>query len=94
MAIEGIGLAGMRVAKEGWSAWFLCFSYDTVYRPGAQNQAADCLSRILFLVTVEHIENPEMVAAVFSRLPSLSRGGFTAKSCPELSLLRTQILKG
>lgn len=40
LATKGIGWAGMRVAR--WSARLLCFTYNVEYRPGSQNQAADC----------------------------------------------------
>lgn len=93
LATKGIGRAGMRVAR--WSVQLLCFLYDIEYRPGAQNQAADCLSRLPLPVTTEDIEEPEMVAAVFAGLHSVSMEDFTiaSESCPELWLLRTQILK-
>lgn len=32
---KGLGRAGMRIAR--WSARLLCFTYDVVYRAGAQN---------------------------------------------------------
>ena len=44
LTTKGIGRAGMRVAR--WSACLLYFDYDIVYRPGSQNDTADCLSRL------------------------------------------------
>lgn len=88
LAIKGLGRAGMRVAQ--WSARLLCFAYDIEYRPGSQNQAADCLSRLLLPTRTAAMEEAEMVASVLS---SLSVDDFTPSSaqCPSLTLLCAQI---
>lgn len=91
LATKGIGRAGMRVAR--WSARLLCFTYGMEYKPGSQNQTADCLSRLPLPANTAAVEEPEMVASV---LPALSVSDFTSSSaqCPELTLLRAQIQKG
>uniref|UniRef100_A0A096M5I9 Gypsy retrotransposon integrase-like protein 1 n=1 Tax=Poecilia formosa TaxID=48698 RepID=A0A096M5I9_POEFO len=91
LATKGIGRAGMRVAR--WSARLLCFTYDLEYRPGSQNQAADCLSRLPLPMDSTPVDEPDMVASIVS---ALSVAEFTSASsqCHELTLLRGQIEKG
>lgn len=91
LATKGIGWAGMRVAR--WSARLLCFTYNVEYRPGSQNQAADCLSCLPLPADTDTGEEPDMVASI---LPALSVSDFTASSAqyPEITLLRAQIEKG
>lgn len=93
---KGIGRAGMRVTR--WSARLLCFNYDIVYRPGAQNHAADCLSRL----PLPYDQNcspdmePEAVAAVSVLLTAVPMSDFSdfCSSCPELCQLRNYMTKG
>uniref|UniRef100_A0A3P9H5V6 Gypsy retrotransposon integrase-like protein 1 n=1 Tax=Oryzias latipes TaxID=8090 RepID=A0A3P9H5V6_ORYLA len=96
LATKGLGRAGMRIAR--WSARLLCFTYDVEYRAGAQNYAADCLSR-LPLPSVENAEpvvEPELVALLDTELKALTVKDFTAacQVCPELTALREQMKQG
>ncbi|KAJ8333804.1 hypothetical protein SKAU_G00411230 [Synaphobranchus kaupii] len=92
----GLGRAGMHIAR--WSSRLLCFDYDVIYRPGAQNFPADCLSRLPLPARSEppvDVE-PEFVAMLSTALSTLPVSEFEAAcaDCPELSALRSQINKG
>lgn len=52
-----------------------------------------CTALVLKIIIAEQEEEPEMVAAVFSGLHSLSMEElkFASEACPELNLLKTQI---
>nr|XP_055032791.1 uncharacterized protein K02A2.6-like [Misgurnus anguillicaudatus] len=93
---KGLGRAGMRIAR--WSARLLCFTYDVVYRAGAQNYAADCLSRLPLPSeeNAEPVTEPELVALLDTELKALSVKDFAAacKTCPELTAIRAQMKKG
>lgn len=86
----------MRIAC--WSARLLCFNYDIVYRPGAQNHAAYCLSRL----PLPHHQNdlpdmePETVAAVSVLLTAVPMSDLSdaCSSCPELRQLRRYMTNG
>ncbi|KAJ8362815.1 hypothetical protein SKAU_G00116460 [Synaphobranchus kaupii] len=71
LTTKGLGRAGMRIAR--WSARLLCFDYDVIYRPGAQNFTADCLSRLPLPACSEppvDVE-PEFVAMLSTALSAL-----------------------
>ncbi len=70
LTTKGLGRAGMRIAQ--WSARLLCFTYDVVYRAGAQSQAADCLSRLPLPSdeNAEPVTEPELVALLDTELKS------------------------
>uniref|UniRef100_A0A3B5PS62 Gypsy retrotransposon integrase-like protein 1 n=1 Tax=Xiphophorus maculatus TaxID=8083 RepID=A0A3B5PS62_XIPMA len=91
LATKGIGRAGMRVAR--WSARLLCFTYDLEYRPGSQNQAADCLSWLPLPMDSTPVDEPDMVASIVSAL-SVTEFTSASSQCHELTLLRGQIEKG
>jgi len=86
----------MRIAR--WSARLLCFTYDVVYRAGAQNYAADCLSRLPLPSeeNAESVTEPELVALLDTELKALSVKDFAVacEACPELTAIRAQIKKG
>lgn len=92
---KGLGRAGMRIAR--WSARLLYFTYDVVYRAGAQNYAADCLSRLPLPSeeNAEPVTEPELVALLDTELKALSVKDFAVacKTCPELTAIRAQIKK-
>ncbi|XP_037611722.1 uncharacterized protein K02A2.6-like [Sebastes umbrosus] len=96
LATKGLGRAGMRIAR--WSARLLCFTYDIVYRAGAQNYAADCLSRLPLPSeeNAEPVSEPELVALLDTELRALSVKDFAVAcaACPELTALRAQVKKG
>ena len=96
LTTKGLGRAGMRIAR--WSARLLCFTYDVVYRPGAQNHAADCLSRLPLPSeeNAEAVTEPELVALLDTELKALSVTDFTGacEACPELTALRMQMERG
>lgn len=93
---KGLGRAGMRIAR--WSARLLYFTYDVVYRAGAQNYAADCLSRLPLPSeeNAEPVTEPELVALLDTELKALSVKDFAVacETCPELTAIRAQIKKG
>ncbi|KAJ8356711.1 hypothetical protein SKAU_G00195050 [Synaphobranchus kaupii] len=96
LTTKGLGRAGMRIAR--WSVRLLCFDYDVIYRPGAQNFTADCLPRLPLPACSEppvDVE-PEFVAMLSTALSALPVSEFEAAcaDCPELSALRSQINKG
>ncbi len=96
LATKGMGRADMRIAR--WSARLLCFNYDIVYRPGAQNQAADCLSCLPLPYEQDCSPDmePETVAAVSILLTAVPMSDFTdiCSFCPELRKLHTYMTKG
>lgn len=96
LATKGLGRAGMRIAR--WSARLLCFTYDMEYRPGSQNQPADCFSRLPLPAEedTESVTEPELVALLDTELKALSIDQFTeaCEACPELTALREQIHRG
>lgn len=71
------------------------FTYDMVYRTGAKNHAADCLSRLPLPSeeNAEAVPEPELVALLDTELKALSVNDFTVacEACPELTALRAQI---
>lgn len=93
---KGTDRAGMRIAR--WEARLLCFNYDVIYRPGAQNCTADCLSRLPLPASDEDCMDaePEFVTFMSSATATLSPAEFasTSATCAELSALRTQIARG
>ena len=91
LATKGIGRTDMRVAR--WSARLLCFTYDVEYRPGSQNQAVDCLSRLPLTTHTAAMEENELVASVLYTL-SVSDVTSSSAQCPEHTRLRAQIEKG
>lgn len=96
LCTKGTDRAGMRIAR--WSARLLCFNYDVIYRAGALNQTADCLSRLPLPTSDadEHETEPEVVAMLSTAQAAITPAEFTSSSelCPELSALRLQIQKG
>lgn len=76
LATKGLGCAGMRIAW--WSARLMYLTYDMVYHAGAQNHAADCLSRL----PLPSEENVEAVTEDFA---------VACEACPELTALRAHI---
>ncbi len=66
LSTKGTDRAGMRIAR--WSAHLLCFTYDVVYRAGAQNHTADCLSHLPLPTSSPLAEDtdPELVALLSS----------------------------
>lgn len=96
LSSKGTDRAGMRIAR--WAARLLCFNYDVIYRPGAQNCTADCLSRLPLPASDEDCMDtePEFVAFMSPAMSALSPAEFASASatCSELSALRTQIARG
>ena len=96
LSSKGTVRAGMLIAR--WAARLLCFNYDVIYRPGAQNCTADCLSRLPLPASDEDCMDaePEFVAFMSPEMSALSPAEFASASatCSELSALRSQIACG
>lgn len=104
LTTKGVGRAGLRVSR--WSARLMSYNYDIIYRPGAENAPADCMSRLPLpaapspdgSVEPAHMEDsdPEIVALLSTARNSLSAADLDSAcaSCPEITNLRTQITCG
>ncbi len=57
-----------------WAARLLCFNYDVIYRPGALNNTADCLSHLPLPASEEDCldAEPEFVAFLSPAMSDLS----------------------
>lgn len=83
----------MHIAR--WSARFLCFTYDVVYRAGSLNHTADCLSRLPLPAASPLTTDldPELVALLSMSPVSVTAGEIedASSSCSEHASLRVQI---
>ncbi|KAJ8364322.1 hypothetical protein SKAU_G00131530 [Synaphobranchus kaupii] len=94
-ATKGMNRAGMRIAR--WSERLLCFVSDITYRPGKQNFAADCLSRLpLPSSDDDNAVEPALIAELSHALTALPVPDFATAcaSCPEMMCLCAQIGHG
>ncbi|KAL0160057.1 hypothetical protein M9458_043782, partial [Cirrhinus mrigala] len=93
---KGTDRTGMRIAR--WASRLLCFNYDVIYRPGALNNAADCLSRLPLPASDEDLldAEPEFVAFLSPAMSPLtpSEVASASVSCAEMNALRAQIARG
>ncbi len=72
LSSKGNDRTGMRIVR--WAARLLCFNYDVIYRPGALNNTADCLSRLPLPASEEDCldAEPEFVAFLSPAMSDLS----------------------
>ena len=94
LTTKGNNRAGLRIAR--WSARLMEFDYDVQYRPGSQNNVADCLSRLPLTGTdMDYTERVESVAAIMTDTDAISMDDFKAacRSCPVLTKLCAHIPK-
>ena len=94
LTTKGNNRAGLRIAR--WSARLLEFNYDVEYRPGSENDVADCLSRLPLPGTdMDFTETVESVAAIMTDTDAIPLEEFKAAchSCPVLAKLCAQIPK-
>lgn len=96
LSFKGTDHARMHIVR--WAARLLCFNYDVIYRPGAQNNTADCLSRLPLPASDEDCldDEPKFVVFLSSEMSAVSAAEFASAStsCSELSALRAQIARG
>lgn len=98
LSTKDMNRAGMRIAR--WSARLMCFQYDVQYRPGVQNDIADCLSRVPLTYSSTDIDaEKDLLLEIAEVSPLLTATPLTdfqaeCEDCPDLSLLRQVIRSG
>ncbi|KAL1256634.1 hypothetical protein QQF64_012179 [Cirrhinus molitorella] len=89
---KGHGRAGLRIDR--WSARLMMFDYDIQYKPGCENVAADCLSRLQLQSSGPVLEDDVEVVAFTSTLTTISADEFKAAgaACPIYCELRDLLM--